>query len=66
MAPGIKILASQEAGFDQAKELQVMQNIIQANPGKIDAVVAANDSMALGAIQAIQQAVSSGRMATAS
>ena len=33
-----------------------MQNIIQANPGKIDAVVAANDSMALGAIQAIQQA----------
>lgn len=56
VAPGIKILASQEAGFDQAKGLQVMQNIIQANPGKIDAVIAANDSMALGAIQAIQQA----------
>ena len=56
VAPDIKILTSQEAGFDQAKGLQVMQNIIQANPGKIDAVVAANDSMALGAIQAIQQA----------
>lgn len=56
VAPGIKILSSQEAGFDQAKGLQVMQNIMQANPGKIDAVVAANDSMALGAIQAIQQA----------
>ena len=56
VAPGIKILSSQEAGFDQAKGLQVMQNIVQANPGKIDAVVAANDSMALGAIQAIQQA----------
>ena len=56
VAPGIKIIASQEAGFDQAKGLQVMQNILQANPGKIDAVVAANDSMALGAIQAIQQA----------
>ena len=56
VAPDIKIIASQEAGFDQAKGLQVMQNIIQANPGKIDAVVAANDSMALGAIQAIQQA----------
>jgi ribose transport system substrate-binding protein len=55
VAPGIKIISSQEAGFDQAKGLQVMQNIIQANPGKIDAVVAANDSMALGAIQAIQQ-----------
>jgi ribose transport system substrate-binding protein len=56
VAPGIKIIVSQEAGFDQAKGLEVMQNIIQANPGKIDAVVAANDSMALGAIQAIQQA----------
>jgi ribose transport system substrate-binding protein len=55
VAPGIKIIASQEAGFDQAKGLEVMQNIIQANPGKIDAVVAANDSMALGAIQAIMQ-----------
>ncbi len=56
VARGIKIIASQQAGFDQAKGLEVMQNIIQANPGKIDAVVAANDSMALGAIQAIQQA----------
>jgi ribose transport system substrate-binding protein len=55
VASGIKIIASQEAGFDQAKGLEVMQNLIQANPGKIDAVVAANDSMALGAIQAIQQ-----------
>lgn len=56
VAPGIKILTSQEAGFDQAKGLQVMQNMLQSNPGKIDAVIAANDSMALGAIQAIQQA----------
>ncbi len=56
VAPGIKIIVSQEAGFDQAKGLEVMQNVIQGNPGKIDAVVAANDSMALGAIQAIQQA----------
>ena len=56
VAPGIKIIATQAAGFDQAKGLEVMQNLMQANPGKIDAVVAANDSMALGAIQAIQQA----------
>jgi ribose transport system substrate-binding protein len=56
VAPGMKIIVSQQAGFDQAKGLEVMQNIIQANPGKIYAVVAANDSMALGAIQAIQQA----------
>ena len=56
VASGIKIIADQEAGFDQAKGLEVMQNILQANPGQIDAVVTANDSMALGAIQAIQQA----------
>ncbi len=54
-APGVKIIASQEAGFDQAKGLEVMQNLLQANPGKIDAIVAANDSMALGALKAIQQ-----------
>lgn len=56
VAPGIKIIADQEASFDQAKGLAVMQNILQANPNKIDAVVAANDSMALGALKAIQQA----------
>lgn len=56
IASGISIIASQEAGFDQARGLEVMQNILQANPGQIDAVVTANDSMALGAIQAIQQA----------
>ncbi|MCP4693117.1 MAG: D-ribose ABC transporter substrate-binding protein [Desulfobacterales bacterium] len=60
VAPGIKIIASQEAGFDQAKGLEVMQNLLQANPGKIDAVVAANDSMALGALKAIQQTNAAG------
>jgi len=56
IAPGIEIIANQPAGFDQAEGLSVMQNILQANPNQIDAVVAANDSMALGALQAIQQA----------
>ena len=46
----------QPAGFDQAQGLNVMQNILQAHQGQIDAVVAANDSMAVGALQAIQQA----------
>lgn len=55
-APGITIVADQPAGFDQAEGLNVMQNILQAHQGKIDAVVAANDSMAVGALQAIQQA----------
>lgn len=56
VAPGITILADQPAGFDQAEGLNVMQNLLQAHQGKIDAVVAANDSMAVGALQAIQQA----------
>jgi ribose transport system substrate-binding protein len=55
-APGITIIADQPAGFDQAEGLNVMQNILQAHQGQVDAVVAANDSMAVGALQAIQQA----------
>jgi len=56
IAPDMEIIASQPAGFDQAEAVTVMQNILQANPNAIDAVVAANDQMALGALQAIQQA----------
>lgn len=54
-APGIKIVASQSADFDRTKGLNVMENILQAQP-KIDAVFAHNDEMALGAIKAIQAA----------
>jgi ribose transport system substrate-binding protein len=56
VAPNIKIIADQPAGFALDQGVTVMQNILQANPGKIDAVVAANDQMALGALKAIQQA----------
>ncbi len=54
-APGIKVVASQPANFDRTQGLNVMENILQAHP-KIDAVFAANDEMALGAIKAIQAA----------
>jgi ribose transport system substrate-binding protein len=54
-APGIKVVASQPADFDRTKGLNVMENILQAQP-KIDAVFAQNDEMALGAIKAIQAA----------
>ncbi|NMB00049.1 MAG: ribose ABC transporter substrate-binding protein RbsB [Firmicutes bacterium] len=53
--PGIQIVARQEAGFDRAKGLNVMENILQAQP-EIDAVFAHNDEMALGALIAIQSA----------
>lgn len=54
-APGIKVVASQTANFDRTQGLNVMENILQAHP-EIDAVFAANDEMALGAIKAIQEA----------
>lgn len=53
--PGIVIVARQEAGFDRARGLTVMENILQAQP-EIDAVFAHNDEMALGALIAIQSA----------
>ncbi|USG67475.1 substrate-binding domain-containing protein [Brevibacillus ruminantium] len=51
----IKIIASQSADFDRAKAMTVMENILQANPD-IQGVYAANDEMALGAVQAIKAA----------
>ncbi|WP_404384597.1 ribose ABC transporter substrate-binding protein RbsB [Caenispirillum salinarum] len=52
-AEGIEIVASQPADFDRTKGLNVMENILQAQP-EIDAVFAHNDEMALGAIKAIE------------
>ncbi|EGT3615884.1 ribose ABC transporter substrate-binding protein RbsB [Clostridium perfringens] len=43
----------QAADFDRQKGLQVMENIIQANPD-IQVVFAHNDEMALGAVKAIK------------
>lgn len=53
----LEVVAKQAADFDRTKGLNVMENIIQANPD-IKAVFAHNDEMALGAIEAIN---SSGR-----
>jgi ribose transport system substrate-binding protein len=53
--PEMKIIAQQAADFDRGKALSVMENILQANP-EIDAVYAANDEMALGALAAIEAA----------
>ena len=49
----IEVVASQAADFDRTKGLNVMENILQAQP-EIDAVFAHNDEMALGAIKAIE------------
>lgn len=51
----IKLLASQPADFDRTKGLNVMQNLLTANPA-VQAVFAQNDEMALGALRALQTA----------
>ena len=53
--PRFKIIASQTGDFTRAKGKEVMQAFLKANP-KIDFLYAHNDDMALGAIQAIEEA----------
>ncbi|MDN3716884.1 ribose ABC transporter substrate-binding protein RbsB [Vibrio breoganii] len=50
---GMELLASQPADFDRTKGLNVMENLLAANPN-VQAVFAQNDEMALGALRAIQ------------
>ncbi|MGN7356450.1 ribose ABC transporter substrate-binding protein RbsB [Paenibacillus sp. SAF-054] len=49
----LKVIAKQTADFDRTKGLNVMENLLQANPN-VQAVFAHNDEMALGAIEAIK------------
>ena len=58
-SPDLKIVMSQTGEFTRAKGKEVMQAFIKAAQGKgekIDVVFAHNDDMALGAIQALQEA----------
>ncbi|MCM3611889.1 substrate-binding domain-containing protein [Planococcus sp. MERTA32b] len=52
---GMEIIASQSGDFSTEKSLEVMENILQANP-EIDAVFTQDDGMALGVLQAIKEA----------
>jgi ABC-type sugar transport system substrate-binding protein len=47
-----KMVAQQNADFDQNKAMEVMESILQAHPD-IDGVFCGNDGMALGAYQAL-------------
>lgn len=54
-SPDIKVIASNNADYDQAKGLQVMEDFLQRFPaGEIDAVFTHADIMTFGAIQAIE------------
>lgn len=52
--PDIEIVAEQSADSTRAGGLTVMENLLQANPD-IDGVWAANDEMALGAVEALRE-----------
>jgi ribose transport system substrate-binding protein len=54
-APGVRVVASQTANWERARAYTVAENLLQAHP-ELDAVFAANDEMALGAVEAIAAA----------
>jgi ribose transport system permease protein len=53
--PGIRVVASQTANWERALAYNVAENLLQAHP-EIDAIFAANDEMALGALEAADAA----------
>jgi ribose transport system substrate-binding protein len=63
--PGIEIVQSQTARWKQEEALDVMQDILQNHPD-LDGLFCANDMMALGAIQAIEDAGKTGALFVAS
>ena len=54
-SPGIRVVASQTANWERALAYNVAENLLQAHP-EIDAIFAANDEMALGALEAADAA----------
>ena len=54
--PDVKIIKSQTGEFTRAKGKEVMEAFLRADGKNINAVYAHNDDMALGAIQAIEEA----------
>lgn len=53
--PNVKLLASQPANYQRLQALQVTENLMQSHL-QIDGVIAANDAMALGALEALDAA----------
>jgi len=53
--PNLRMVARQSANWDQAQAFSVTQSVLQAHP-EIKGVIAGNDTMALGAIAALESA----------
>ncbi|MCL2392431.1 MAG: sugar ABC transporter substrate-binding protein [Oscillospiraceae bacterium] len=62
--PNINIVAQQSADFNRAIAMDVTQNLLQAHPN-VTALWAANDEMALGALEAIDAAGLTGQIMVA-
>ena len=54
-SPNIKLVDSQPADWDRNRALDVASNLLQRYPN-LKAIYAANDTMALGALQAVENA----------
>ncbi|MCP4250394.1 MAG: ABC transporter substrate-binding protein [bacterium] len=54
--PGMKVIKSQSADFTRAKGKEVMEAFLKSDRERIQAVYAHNDDMALGAVQALEEA----------
>jgi ribose transport system substrate-binding protein len=54
-AAGITVVSSQAGNWEMAKANQVVAGVLNEHPG-IDAILCANDSMALGAVAAVREA----------
>jgi ABC-type sugar transport system substrate-binding protein len=54
--PGIKIVAELNSHWSSDGGLTAMENVLQANPQGVDAVIAENDDAAAGAAQALKNA----------
>jgi ribose transport system substrate-binding protein len=53
--PDVKLVASQPGNYQRLQAMQVMENLLQANPN-VAGVMAANDAMAIGAMDALADA----------
>jgi ribose transport system permease protein len=53
--PGVRVVASQTANWERARAYTVAENLLQAHP-ELDGIFAANDEMALGALEAVAAA----------
>ncbi|GAA2356220.1 ribose ABC transporter ribose-binding protein [Catellatospora methionotrophica] len=61
--PGVQLLDQQTANFSRAEALTVTKTLLTKHGDKIKGIWTANDDMALGALEALQQAGKSGKVA---